>query len=53
MVGVGPAVHIIDHVFEDDSEMIDGQGPGKRVQNTQYHKDEEEKVDAASIEAPL
>lgn len=33
MLSIGPAVHIIDHVFENDPKMIDRQCPGQTIQD--------------------
>lgn len=51
MLSIGPAVHIIDHVFENDPKMIDRQCPGQTIQDWEDQKDQEQKIDAASIEA--
>lgn len=53
VVFVGPAVEVVDGVFEDDSQVVDGEDGGEGEEDGGEDGDEEEEVDAAAVEAPF
>lgn len=53
VVVVAAPVYVVNHVFEDESKIVDRKGPGESIDDTDYEGDQEKEVDAASIEPTL
>jgi hypothetical protein len=53
MVVVAAAVDVVDHVFEDESQVVYRKTPGESIDHADYDGYHKEEVYAASVEPAL